>query len=430
MRNLYNSFLKFLLITGFLYGLNSCKKETLDPPVLTTSEITSLSYTSAVSGGDITSEGGAPVTSRGVCWNTSGSPTIADSKTIEGGGEGIFVSHITQLSPGTRYFLRAYATNSGGTDYGNELSFTTSQVQIPVVTTTLISNITQSSVLSGGNVTSENGGTIIAKGVCWATSVNPTVADNKTNEGAGIGTFNSTLANLASNTIYYARAYATNSAGTGYGNEVSFILWLNVPGPTVADADGNSYNSVKAGTQVWMTSNIKTKKFSNGDMIGTTTNPTLDITSESAPKYQWAYGGNESNAATYGRLYTWYAVSDSRNICPTGWHAPGDADWTILINYLGGEIAAGMKMKETGTLHWVTPNMGASNESGFLALPGGSREGNGTFSFLGTNGGFWSSTENGGDVAWFRFLFYDSGIVSRGYFNKNFGYSVRCVKNN
>src|SRR5664279_2839934 len=119
----------------------------------------------------------------------------------------------------------------------------------------------------------------------------------------------------------------------------------------IENIDGNVYTSVNIGTQVWMVGNLKTTKYSNGELIGTTTPATLDISLETTPKYQWAYDGNESDVSIYGRLYTWYAVTDSRNICPTGWHVPTDAEWTTLNTYLGDDSVAGGKLKETGITH-------------------------------------------------------------------------------
>lgn len=148
---------------------------------------------------------------------------------------------------------------------------------------------------------------------------------------------------------------------------------------TVTDVDDNAYKTVTIGSQVWMAEDLRTTKYRNGDAIGTTSPATLDISSESAPKYQWAYAGDESNVATYGRLYSWYAVTDSRNVCPAGWHVPSDAEWTTLTDFLGGEVAAQGKLKEAGTIHWNSPNTGATNESGFTALPGGNRWDNGRF---------------------------------------------------
>jgi len=194
------------------------------------------------------------------------------------------------------------------------------------------------------------------------------------------------------------------------------------------DIDGNIYTTVKIGTQTWMRENLKTTKYRNGDPIGTTTPDTLDIsnaTTYPTPKYQWAYDGNESNVATYGRLYTWYAATDSRGICPTGWHLPTDAEWTTLTTFLGGENIAGGKLKETGTVHWTTPNTGATNSSGFTALPGGYRTSFGKFNHIGSMGFWWSSTEGSTSTAWLRFV---DLFVSNAYSFKILGISVRCLR--
>lgn len=197
---------------------------------------------------------------------------------------------------------------------------------------------------------------------------------------------------------------------------------------TITDADGNIYTSVTIGTQVWMVENLKTTKYNNGDLIGTTSPATLDISDESTPKYQWAFDGNESNAATFGRLYTWFAAADSRGVCPSGWHVPSDSDWTTLITFLGGLEVAGDKLKETGTVHWNNPNTGATNESGFTALPGGSRYE--SFSYIGMTGYWWSSTEYSSTNAWRYCLFYQYSYVTRTNYLKYNGHSVRCIKDN
>jgi len=195
------------------------------------------------------------------------------------------------------------------------------------------------------------------------------------------------------------------------------------------DIDGNIYTTVKIGTQTWMKENLKTTKYRNGDPIGTTTPATLDISAETAPKYQWAYAGNESNVSTYGRLYTWYAATDSRSICPTGWHLPTDAEWTTLITYLGGGSVAGGKLKETGTAHWLSPNTGATNSSGFTALPGGDRYANGTFEVIGYVGHWWSSTENYPTNAWVRYMTYDASTILRSNGDsETSAFSVRCLR--
>jgi uncharacterized protein (TIGR02145 family) len=197
----------------------------------------------------------------------------------------------------------------------------------------------------------------------------------------------------------------------------------------ITDADGNVYKTVTIGTQVWMAENLKTTKYLNGDLIETSTPATLDIFAEATPKYQWAYKGNESNVATYGRLYTWYAVTDSRNVCPTGWHVPTDAEWTTLTTSLGGEDVAGGKLKEKGTRRWQSPNREATNSSGFTALPSGYRYYSGTYHNIGSYGYWWSSTEYLGSGADYRSLDYYTTNVSSSFFgSKFFGFSVRCLQ--
>jgi uncharacterized protein (TIGR02145 family) len=197
--------------------------------------------------------------------------------------------------------------------------------------------------------------------------------------------------------------------------------------PTVTDVDGNVYQTVNIGTQFWMKENLKVTRYTNGDIIGTTSPATLDISRESAPKYQWAYNGDEGNAAVYGRLYTWYSSTDSRKLCPSGWHLPSDDEWTVLTTFLGGSMAGG-KLKETGAVHWQRPNTGATNETGFTALPGSFRGSNGTYNHFGIYGGWWSSTEFNIYSAWPRYMTAIVGYVGRYGYSKNVGFSVRCLK--
>jgi len=195
------------------------------------------------------------------------------------------------------------------------------------------------------------------------------------------------------------------------------------------DADTNHYPVVTIGEQTWMAMNLKTIRYNNLDTIETTTPDTLDIYGESTPNYQWTYKGYENKVPTYGRLYTWYAVTDDRNVCPIGWHVPANDEWTILTTYLGGEDVAGGKLKETGTTNWFSPNTDATNETGFTALPGGTRNATGPFEYIGDSGTWWSSTENEtvtGD-AWLLHLMFDWSGVSNPSFSESNGLSVRCV---
>jgi uncharacterized protein (TIGR02145 family) len=194
----------------------------------------------------------------------------------------------------------------------------------------------------------------------------------------------------------------------------------------VKDVDGNWYKTVKIGNQWWMAENLKATKYSNGDLIGTTDPVTLDILGESEPSYQWAYDGLKSNAVVFGRLYTWYAATDIRNVCPKGWHLPSDAEWTTLTGYIGQSIA-GSKLKST--YGWTEGGNG-TDDYGFSALPGGRRE-YASFGYINDDGDWWSSSssEEQGS-AWSRLMYFYEDYVSRnGETPKIDGFSVRCIKN-
>jgi hypothetical protein len=233
---------------GTAYGNELTLTATALPATLTTTAFSGVTSSTAASGGNITFDGGALVTARGVCWSTTANPTISDSKTNDGAGTGNFISSIINLNPGTTYYARAYATNSVGSSYGNQISFTTS-ANVPIITTNAITSITATTAFSGGNITSDGGANVSLRGVCWNTLPNPTTSDNKTINGTGIGSFTSSVGGLSSGTTYYIRAYATNSAGTGYGNEITFTTSLTIPTltttsvssitPTTAISGGN-----------------------------------------------------------------------------------------------------------------------------------------------------------------------------------------------
>jgi uncharacterized protein (TIGR02145 family) len=197
----------------------------------------------------------------------------------------------------------------------------------------------------------------------------------------------------------------------------------------LTDIDNNVYKTVMIGKQIWMAENLKTSRYSNGDSIGTTHPDTLNYMTESTPKYQWIYAGNESNLVPYGRLYTWYTVTDSRKVCPTGWHVPSKEEWATLTKFLGGDSLAHGKLKETGIKHWDKPNTGATNESGFTGIPGGNHHPKGSFLYMGECGHWWSVTEQDKNFAWRLRLRNDDNIENFfGYAPKLMGWSVRCVK--
>jgi uncharacterized protein (TIGR02145 family) len=199
---------------------------------------------------------------------------------------------------------------------------------------------------------------------------------------------------------------------------LAFIPFIN-NAQTVTDLDGNAYHTVTIGTQVWMVENCKTTKYNDGSAIPLVEgNPAwANLTT---PGYCWYDNDSTSYKSPYGALYNWFAANTGK-LCPTGWHVPNYAEWTTLTAYLGGDSIAGGKLKETGTSHWQSPNTGATNESEFTAIPGGSRNFSGTF-YLGRYGYFWSSSETGDPN-----LYYDSNRVGWGGHGSNDGLSVRCL---
>jgi len=428
---------------GTAYG-EELTVTTCDIPTLTTANVTSISDNSATCGGNVTSDGGATVTARGVCWSTSQNPTLSDNHTANGSGAGNFTSSITGLSAVTTYYVRAYATNSMGTAYGEEKQFTT-MASLPTVTTSAVSNISQNSATCGGNVTSDGGATVTARGVCWSTSQNPTVSGSHTANGTGTGNFTSSITGLTAGTTYYVRAYATNSTGTAYGAQKSFVSNIDCPS-TLTDIDGNTYNTVIIGNQCWMKENLKTTKYADGTSIDQGSSTSYDVA-------YWYYPNNSaSNKTTYGLLYNWKAVmrnasSSSSNpsnvlgICPTGWHVPSDAEWTQLTDYVGSQSQYRCSSNTTyiakalaSTTGWgsstntcaVGNTPSSNNATGFGAMPAGGYYG--YYSDFGDYANFWSATELDSGRAYARSLRYNSAYVTRSNGYKNSGLSVRCLR--
>lgn len=422
------SLLLIVCFTAVLVMLQGCKKATV--PELTTVGVTQITINSASSGGTVISDGGEDITEKGVCWSRVASPTIADSKTSDGVGSANFTSNMVGLAEGQPYFVRAYAINSVGTAYGNEVTFTTSQVTGAVLTTTAATNLTSTTATAGGNITNAGGGTISARGVCWSSTFqSPTIDHNKFVSGTGEGIFTSTITGLTDGTIYYYRAFATNSFGTSYGEPYQFIT-------PVTDVEGNIYKTVKIGTQVWMAENLKTTRYNNDTQIPNTTDNTAwkDL---STGAYCWYMNDEATNKNSYGAIYNWYAVS-SGTLCPTGWHMPGDEDFITLEYFLGLPVAAGTEWEWRGTdqgkqmkntTGWAAGQNG-TNSSGFSALPSGYRYyENGTFAGVGLLGYWWTSSPANATTAYYRRLDGDNDKIYRASAPNSAGKSVRCVKN-
>ncbi len=330
---------------------------------------------------------------------------------------------------------------------------------LPVVTTVAVTAITSSGATAGGNVTYDGGSEVTARGVCWTVSEDPEVTDNITVDGAGTGSFTSSILHLDPYKRYFVRAYATNSSGTAYGNQVKFVTRsannINyMPGvayDTVYDIEGHAYKTVKislkkgAGAIVspaddkalddhWFADNLNVTTFNDG-------RPITVIVDDMAWSRTWVNktpaacwfldNGTYRTIKGYGVLYNWYAVKDG-HLCPENWHVATRTDWENLVEALGGWDVTGGKLKETGITHWNSPNTGATNSSGLTALPGGYRADNGLYFNSESMAVFYSSSPSDANGTYAfaarsddsKFHFYE---VSEG--NTTEGYSVRCVKN-
>ena len=299
---------------------------------------------------------------------------------------------------------------------------------IPSVSTSQVTGIMQTTATSGGNVTNDGGATVTARGVCWSTSPGPTTSGNHTTDGSGTGIFVSNLTGLTPGTPYYLRAYATNSVGTAYGNELAFTtLSAGFTCGNVVTYSGKNYNTVLIGSQCWFRENLNVGNRVNGGSYQTN-NGVME---------KYCYANLESNCDVYGGLYEWHELMQyvttpgAQGLCPVDWHIPTDGEWTTLTTFLGGEGIAGGAMKETGTVHWTPPNTGATNSSGFTALPAGDWYSSmAVFESHGMVTLFWSSSQSGLNVSWIRYITYDSQSAGRapdGY--QPDGMSVRCLKN-
>ena len=508
---------------GTSYGDETFFTTQINLPTVETSAVTEYTSTSAKIGGNVIDNGGFEITKRGVHWGSEPNPRLTGTKLELGSGDGNFSMTVTDLSRSYTYYVMAYATNLKGTAYGEEIDFST-EPELATVYTSIISGITAYSANAGGTISSNGGTEIIERGIYWGTNPEPDLTGTKLINGSGVGDFANTIDNLDPGKKYYVVAYAINSIGTSFGEEKSFTtlgksptvkildysnltskgitlnglisagdlsttvtfqyvkdtnidttyviagspvtenddtLDVNITGldslttyhfrikaendlgsaysayltvetvitgitGTVKDFEGNTYQTIGIGYQQWMKENLKAVKYNNGDPIPLIKNDSI-WAQLIDPGYCWYAKDSAAYYNTYGALYNWYAVS-SGQLCPTGWHVPTNEDITQLVNYVGGPGVAGGMLKETGTVHWNSPNTGATNEYGFTALAGGKRLADGIFDFVKVEGNWWSSTEystlNGSNLS----IIFNYSNSFQAYSNKKIGMSIRCVK--
>lgn len=354
-------------------------------PTLTTDAITEITGNSATGGGNVTIAGGATVTARGICFGMDHNPTVADSKTADGDGLGAFVSALTELKGNTVYYARAYATNSAGTGYGPEVTFTT-LVDLPAVTTASVTEITKISAVSGGDVTYDGGAEITARGLVWSTSANPTILNNLIDGGTGTGAFVSELTELTLNTTYHVRAFATNSAGTSYGEDIQFNtladitkLWvvgsyngwdnsdnaMYIESTATNNGDAEGYVDL-TGTEFKLTTDHSWSDPATfgDDGSGNLTNPGSNIVVPSVGYY--LIKANIGTMTYSTTLTTWGVMGDYN-----GWSSQTDMNYnpTTKIFTLALSMTSGQTFKFRGTSDWSI-NYGSDAADGTLNAGG------------------------------------------------------------
>ena len=381
----------FLIIAFIACILASCKPD-LEKPTVVTLPISQITETSAVAGGEVISDGGAEVTSRGVCWSVDSNPTIENEKTFDGEGVGSFQSSLSDLSQNTTYYVRAYATNNEGTSYGEEVSFTTLEiidddtddndnsdddtdeeddeeivVELAVVITLSVTDITETSAVAGGEVISDGGAEVTSRGVCWSVDSNPTIENDKTIDGEGVGSFQSVLSGLSPNTIYYVRAYATNSKGTAYGEEVTFktLEEIIITLPTVTTLSVTEITETSAVVGGEVISDGGAEVTSRGVCWSVDSNPTIEndktIDGEGVGSFQSVLSNLSQNTTYYVRAYATNSEGTSYGEDVTFKTLEEIIDDGISINgyeYVDLGLPSGLK--------WATHNIGAAapNERG------------------------------------------------------------------
>ena len=405
---------------GVAYGeekIFTTSKETVSPTV-TTAAITQITETTAVAGGDVTSDGGASVTERGVVYATTQNPTTNNIKVKSGTGTGSFTCNLTGLQANTTYYVRAYAMNEKGTAYGEEVTFITNkQIVLPSVTTAAITQITETGAVAGGVVTSDGGASVTERGVVYATTQNPTTADNKVSNGSGTGSFTCNLTDLQPNTTYYVRAYATNEVGTAYGEEMSFTTET----PAV-------HEYVDLGLSVkWAACNVGASKPEEyGDYFAWGETTTKDTYSWSTYKY---CNGSEDSLTKYNTSSSYGTVDNKKQLEVSddaarvnwggSWRMPTDAEWTELRGQC--------------TWTWTTQNgvngykVTSKSNGNSIFLPAAGYRGGSSSGGAGRGGDYWSSSLETGSPDGARGVNFDSSNVYRAGFYRYGGQSVRPV---
>jgi len=372
------------------------------------------------------SDEGDPVLEIGVCWGLTDNPTVDQNKVT--GQLGVYQNIITasNLPHSTTCYFRAYAINSTGIAYSRSMTFTT--LKRPVATTTDAYGFRGSSAVSGGKIDESNGLRIIAHGICWDLNPNPDAKlDSKTivNKTITDNTlFEASISNLTTEKRYFYRSFFINEFDTIYGDEKTFLTL-----PKLTDFDGNVYDLVQIGTQIWTVENLRVSHYNDGTEI--------ELVTMEQNGYRWStmetggrcvYNNLPINLEKFGYLYNWFTV-ETGMLAPPGWRVPTKDDLTKLLTYLGGAEIASDKLCEAGIANWPSTNNSATNSSGFTALPAGScSPRDGTFENLHNYANFWLSNPSETVIEGANFFDIGGHLVNTAEVSKRYGFSIRLVK--
>ncbi len=451
-------------------------------PTVTTLNVSNITAIYATCGGNVTDDGGSAVTERGVCWSTIQNPTIADSHSTDGTGTGSFISNMTELAINTKYYVRAYAINIKGISYGEQKYFTTRD-GLPIVTTSAVTDITETSAICGGFVSCDCGFEITHRGVCWSTSQNPTIADSHTTDGIGTGNFISNMTELDSYTFYYVRAYATNRTGTSYGAQKTFKVTDGTTGgkfsvsatKTVCFSQGNLQYIGSASPPYWRFAEHQWDYLGNNGQSSTSPDVDRDLFgwgtsgySHGAVCYQpWSISQTNSDYYAYGNYsnnlndqtgqadWGYNPISNGGNE-PNRWRALTNGEWRYVFNtrstssgirYAKARVCGvngvmllpddwsssyySLSNTNTGNASYDSNTISASQwnkleQHGAVFLPAaGVRSGTNVFN-VGAYGFYWSATYNNNDYS-YSVYFYDSYLNAANGRDRRYGQSVRLV---
>ena len=416
----------------------------LFPPSIFNLPSTNLSLSSATIGLNIENDGGDNISYVAMLYSTDSTLQSIDSVIVLNNDTGVQNINLFDLSPSTSYYYYAFAVNDIDTSYTDTLSFTTASILLPEITTDSFTNVNDFSALLYGTLLSNGGDTNTIKGFVWSEHPNPTIQDSVIDLGTHSGAYFYQLNNLQANTTYYFKAFAQNSEGVSYGNEMQFTTLFAPGGPcnqqNIVHFNGFDYPLIEIGNQCWIAKNLQTKKFKNGDDITDGNFQSIWTQSQSSQWNVFSDVLNDTNLTNdFGLLYNWRTVVDYRAICPPGFKVPSQSDWDILglyidpnsdttcssceVNSNGGEL-----LKDTSSTLWNPPNP-ANNQLGFNGVGAGSRANNGNFLNHKDVGFYWSSTDVNFTSAWVRRLVYNSSSLFRNFTNQNVGLSCRCLKN-